>query len=123
MKYHTFQLIYHTFPLCPYSWEDELFNALVIPSPDSFSLHFPYNVLQINYFKCLIYSRNLNVKNCQNFLPTDRPTNLPLEAPSRSLKKKLYVDATDLWENARRHIWKFLGQDEWRTSDGSTEYM
>ena len=37
-------------------------------------LHFPYNVLQINYFKCLIDSQNLDVKNCQNFPPTDRQT-------------------------------------------------
>ena len=45
-----------------------------------------FHALQINYFKGLISLRNLDVKNCQNLPLTDRPTNLSLEAPSRSLK-------------------------------------
>ena len=35
------------------------------------------------------------------------------------LDVKLLVDVTRLWEHARPYIWKFLGQQEWRLSDGT----
>ena len=69
---------------------------LAFPLTDRFCIRFPWNILKIDCFECFIYSRNLNVKNCQNFLPTDRqtdrqtdrPRRVGIEAPSPELKKK-----------------------------------
>ena len=46
----------------------------------------------MNYFECSIDSQNLDVKNCQNIPTTDRPINLPLEAPPWSFKKDEFVN-------------------------------
>jgi len=32
---------------------------------------------------------------------------------------KLWVDPSNLWENARAYTWKHLGQSEWKLGDGS----
>ena len=37
---------------------------------------------------------------------------------SHSLDMKLLVDVSNLWENARPYVWKFLGQEEWKYDDG-----
>ena len=35
-----------------------------------------------------------------------------------SLDMKIVVDLSSLWENARPYVWKFIGQEEWKYSDG-----
>ena len=87
-----FQLIYHTFPICPYH-----LITCVFPLPDRFCLHFPYNILQINSFKCLIYSQNLDVKNGQNFPETDRP-------PDKSTTRRFNPDLKKYFSRIRCHI-------------------
>ena len=59
-----------------------MFSTLVFPLPDTFFITFSIQCTTNNYFRCLIYSRNLNVKNCQNFPPTDRPTDQPTDKPT-----------------------------------------
>ena len=35
----------------------------------------------------------------------------------------LTLKTTYLWENARSYVWKHLGQNEWKTSDGTRVTM
>ena len=64
---------------------------LALPLPDSFCLHIPYNILQINYFKYVWITQETSMSKIVKIFhrQTDRPTDKPTpRSSSRSLKIK-----------------------------------
>jgi len=81
VKYHTFSTNISYFSYISLFWKDDLFISLAFPLPDQFFLHFPYNVLQINHFKCFTHKTSMSKIVKIFHRQTDRPTNLLIEAP------------------------------------------
>ena len=72
--------------ISPYSWEDELCITLTFPLSDRSCLHFPYNILQMNYFinmfDLLTKPQCQKLSKFSGYRQTDQPSNLLLEAPT-----------------------------------------
>ena len=84
--------------------------------------HSPRDVLSSNDLKTIegiVYRHEHLRRNIKKLEFGSYDTGRGNDGYHHRLSLKLYVDTSCLWNNPRTYIWKFLGQDEWKTGNGT----